>query len=69
MDLSQLQCPFPASARDLSGNVPEYASPTLVITALNMLASGVMAHCPVQDSTVAGYPLFIYSSVPGHAGR
>ncbi|MGV9012706.1 MAG: hypothetical protein ACOH13_08950 [Flavobacteriales bacterium] len=60
MAIPQVQTPFPAVGRSVTGALPTFSPFVLVGTALSTMDDGILAHCPVSDSTAAGSPLPCY---------
>ncbi|MBK8581995.1 MAG: hypothetical protein LKM36_04295 [Flavobacteriales bacterium] len=64
MATPEFQAPFPAVERSISGDIPSFSPAVLVGTALSTLDNGMLAHCPVHDSTVDGSPVPCYVLLP-----
>lgn len=62
--MPEFQAPFPAVERTITGDIPSFSPAVLVGTALSTLDNGMLAHCPVHDSTVAGSPEPFYVLMP-----
>ncbi|MBK9421998.1 MAG: hypothetical protein IPN44_13270 [Flavobacteriales bacterium] len=60
MAIPQVQTPFPAVGRTITGALPSFSPFILVGTALSTMDDGMLAHCPVSDSTAAGSPIPCY---------